>query len=143
MAKALIIYASSTGQTKGIADLIAEGMRIAGLEVDLADAVNVKNVEQFAGYDIYCLGSATYHGEMLQSMKTLLFLANKADLSGKVGGAFGSFGWSGEAPERIFDTMKHVLKMDMVADPLRLKSAALDGAIPMAHDYGKQLAAKL
>ena len=50
-------------------------------------------------------------------MKTLLFLAEKASLEGKPGGAFGSFRWSGEAPDRIYDTMQNIFKMDMVNGP--------------------------
>jgi flavorubredoxin len=141
MAKALIVYATRSGQTKNIAQLIAEGMRISGMEVDLKSATEIKKAEDLAGYDTYVLGSATYHGEMMESMKQILFLAEKAGLEGKCGGAFGAFGWSGEAPERIFNTMKHVLNMNMSGDCLRLKSASLQGAIPMAQDYGKQVAA--
>jgi flavorubredoxin len=73
-------------------------------------------------------------------MKTFLFLAEKAGLDGRVGGAFGSFGWSGEANDRIFDTMKHILKMNMLGDTLRLKSSTLDGGIQMAQDYGREIA---
>ena len=141
MAKGLIVYATRSGQTKNIAQLIAEGMRIAGMEVDLKSATEIKKPEDLAGYDAYVLGSATYHGEMMESMKQLLFLAERAGLEGKCGGAFGAFGWSGEAPERIFNTRKHVLNMNMSGDCLRLKSASLQGAIPMAQDYGKQMAA--
>ncbi len=54
-------------------------------------------------------------------VKTFLFLAERAELKDKKGGAFGSFGWSGEAAERIFDTMKNVYGMDMVSAPLMLK----------------------
>ncbi len=79
----------------------------------------------------------------MQGMKTLLFLAEKAELDGKFGGAFGAFGWSGEAPDRIFDTMKNIFKMEMVNGPLRLKSASLGGGIQMAQDYGKEIAKKL
>ena len=85
---------------------------------------------------------STYHGEMLQGMKTFLFLAEKANLEGKVGGAFGSYGWSGEANDRIFETMKHILKMDLVGDTLRLKSSSLDGGLQMAQDYGRAVAKK-
>ncbi len=141
MGKALIVYATRSGQTKNIAQLIAEGMRIAGMEVDLKSATEIKKAEDLGGYDAYVLGSATYHGEMMESMKQLLFLAEKAGLEGKCGGSFGAFGWSGEAPERIFNTMKHVLNMNMAGDCLRLKSASLQGGIPMAQDYGKQMAA--
>jgi flavorubredoxin len=143
MAKAMIVYASRTGATQKIADLIAEGIRISGSEASVVNVTGVKKVEDFEGYDAYVFGSATYHGEMMQAMKTMLFLAEKAGLEGKVGGSFGAFGWSGEAPGRIFDTMKHILKMEMVAGPLRLKSASLGGGIQMAQDYGRDISKKM
>ena len=143
MAKALIVYASRTGATQKIADLIAEGIRISGSEASVVNVTGVKKVEDLEGYDAYLFGSATYHGEMMQAMKTMLFLAEKAGLEGKVGGSFGAFGWSGEAPGRIFDTMKHILKMEMVAGPLRLKSASLGGGIQMAQDYGRDINKKM
>jgi flavorubredoxin len=80
---------------------------------------------------------------MMQGMKTMLFLAEKANLDGKVGGSFGAFGWSGEAPGRIFDTMKHILKMDMVSGPLRLKSLSLGGGTQMGQDYGREIGKRL
>ena len=46
-------------------------------------------------------------------MKQLLFIAEKAELEGKCGGSFGSYGWSGEAPPRIYETMKNIYKMNM------------------------------
>ena len=143
MAKVLIVYATRTGETQTIADLIAEGVRFAGHEAEVVSVKDIKDEAALEGYDGYVFGSATYHGEMLQGMKTFLFVAEKAALEGKVGGAFGSFGWSGEANDRIFETMKHVLKMNMVGDTLRLKSSSLGGGLQMAQDYGRQVAKKL
>jgi flavorubredoxin len=143
MGKALVVYASRSNETKRIADLIAEGIRIQGSEASVVNATKVKKVDGLEGYDAYIFGSATYHGEMMQAMKTMLFLGDKTGLEGKVGGSFGAFGWSGEAPGRIFDTMKNVLKMDMVSGPLMLKSALLGGGIEMAQGYGKDIAQKL
>ena len=143
MAKVLIVYATRTGETQNIAELIAEGIRFAGHEAQAASVKEIKNEADLNGYDGYVFGSATYHGEMLQGMKTFLFLAEKADLRDKVGGAFGSYGWSGEANDRIFETMKHVLKMDLVGDTLRLKSSSLDGGLQMAQDYGRAVAKKI
>jgi flavorubredoxin len=80
---------------------------------------------------------------MIQGMKTMLFLAEKAGLEGKAGGAFGAFGWSGEAPDRIFDTMKNIFKMNMVSGSLRLKASSLGGGVQMAQDYGREIAEKL
>ncbi len=140
MAKALIVYATRGGNTKKIADLIAEGLRMGGLDVELKNASEVKEPGDLEGYDAYLFGSATYHGEMMPSMKQLLFTAENADLEGKCGGSFGSYGWSGEAPPRIFETMKHIFKMNMGGDCLRLKSAVLEGGTVMAQDYGKEIA---
>jgi flavorubredoxin len=143
MAKAMIVYSTRTGETKAIAELIAEGIRMKGHEANVVNVTGVKKESDFDAYDAYVFGSATYHGEMMQSMKTMLFLAEKAGLEGKVGASFGAFGWSGEAPERIFDTMKNIFKMSMVSGPLRLKAASLGGGIQMAQDYGKDIAKKM
>jgi flavorubredoxin len=143
MGKILIVYATRTGETQTIADLIGEGVRMAGHQANVVNVNNIKSEADLAGYDGYAFGSATYHGDMLQAMKTFLFTAEKAQLEGKAGGAFGSFGWSGEANARIYQTMQHIFKMDMVADCLRLKSSSLGGGVNMAQEYGRQLARKL
>lgn len=143
MARVLIVYASRTGETRNIAELIAEGVRFAGHDADVLDVKEIKKEADLGGYDGYAFGSSTYHGGMLQGMKTFLFLAEQANLAGKAGGAFGSFGWSGEANDRIFNTMKHILKMNMVGDTLRLKASSLSGGQRMAQDYGREIAKKL
>ena len=143
MPRVLIVYTTRAGETKQIGELVAEGIRFSGMTADVIDGKEIKNENDLAGYDAYVFGSATYHGEMMNGMKTLLFLAEKAELEGKIGGAFGAFGWSGEAPERIFETMKHIFKMDMVNGPLMLKSSTLGGGLQIAQDYGRDLAKKL
>jgi flavorubredoxin len=143
MPKALVVYATRTNQTKKIADLIAEGMRFGGMEVS---TVNVSEFDQqgidLTAFDALVLGAPTYHGEMVQAMKTFLFKVEKANLEGKVGASFGAFGWSGEAPGRIYDTMKNIYKMNMVSGPLMLKTAMLGGGIQMAQGYGREIAEK-
>jgi flavorubredoxin len=143
MAKALIVCATRSGETLRIGNLIAEGIRFAGHEVNVVKVNDIKKETDLQGYDALVFGSATYHGGMIQGMKTMLFLAEKAGLEGKVGGAFGAFGWSGEAPDRIFETMKNIFKMAMVSGPLRLKTSSLGGGTQMAQDYGREIAEKL
>lgn len=141
--KALVVFATRTGETKEMAERIGEGIRFQGAEAKIVNVTNVKTEADLEGYDAYVFGSATYHGEIMQGMKTMLFLAQKTGLEGKVGGSFGSFGWSGEAPERIFETMKNVLNMDMVRGPLKLKSVKLGGGNQMAQDYGREIGKKI
>ena len=73
-------------------------------------------------------------------MKRILFMAERAVLKGQTGGAFGAYGWSGEAPGRIFDTMHHVLKMNMVSGPLGIKSPFESHAYEKARTYGHMIA---
>ncbi len=99
-----------------------------------------------AGYDGYVFGSPTYHRDMIGSMKTFLFLAHKAGLSGKVGGAFGSYTHSGDAAKIIFDTMEHVFKMqmsDLGSFNLLEHLTSTQEGMKACHDYGRALAAKL
>lgn len=143
MAKVLVVCATRTGETCRIGEIIAEGIRISGHEANVVKVDAIKKEDDLQGYDALVFGSATYHGDMLQAMKTMLFLAEKADLEGKIGGAFGAYGWSGEAPERIYNTMKHIFNMSMVNGPLMLKASSLGGGIRMAQDYGREIAGKL
>lgn len=143
MARALIVYATRKGETKRIGDFIAEGMRFSGVEVTVLNAADIRKSEEIEGFDAYIFGAATYHGDMVPGMKTFLFLAEKANLAGKVAGAFGAFGWSGEAPDRILDTMKHIFGMVPAGGPLRLKSSGLGGGVQMAQDYGREIAKSL
>lgn len=143
MPKALVMYATRSGQTESIANFVAEGIRFAGMDARVVNATQVKKEEDLQGYDAYVFGSATYHGEMMQAMKTVLFLAANLDLKGKVGASFGAFGWSGEASDRIYDTMQNIFEMEMVGSPLRLKSAALQGGTQMAQDYGREIGKRM
>ena len=143
MAKALVVYCTRTGETNKIAELIAEGIRFEGQEAGVVNVTQIKKETDLEGFDAYVFGSATYHGEMMQGMKTMLFLAEELDLQGKVAGSFGAFGWSGEAPGRILDTMNNIFKMTIVSGPLRLKSSSLGGGIQMAQDYGRDIGKKM
>jgi len=144
LAKIIVIYATRTQQTRKIAELIAEGIRLENVEATVVDVNEARKMTaRLSEFDGAVLGSATYHGEMLQPMKTFLFALEKAGLEGKAGGSFGAFGWSGEAPGRIYNTLKHVVRMDMVNGPLMLKSASLGGGIKMAQDYGREIAKRV
>ncbi len=143
MAKVLIAYTTRTKKTKKIADIIAGAIEENGLEVDLKDIKDIKDAKELENYDALLFGAPTYHGKMMGTMETFLFLAEKANLEGKVGGAFGAYGWSGEAPQRIYDTMKNILKMDMVDSSLKLKNVVKPSDKQAAIDYGVDIVNKL
>ena len=146
MKKVLIAYVSRTGKTEKMAEYIAEGVRVTGNEVVTKKVSEIKNEKDLAGFDAYVFGSPTYHRDMTDSMKTFLFLAHKANLEGKTGGAFGSYAHSGDAPQLIFDTMEYVLKMDMVdLGSFNLKEHFVESGegLSSCQDYGKAVGQKV
>jgi flavorubredoxin len=119
---------------------------MAGYEADLRKITQIKSEAELQGYDAYIFGSPTYHRDMIGTMKTFLFLAQKANLEGKLGGAFGSYTHSGDAPAIIFDTMEYVFKMKMTSlGSFNLKEALVEDMEGMraCQDYGKSICEQL
>ena len=112
MKKVLIAYYSRTGNTEKMAQYIAEGIRFSGQQAVLKKLSEIKNTVDLAGYDGYIFGSPTYLLNVPEPVKTFLFLAQKAELKGKLGGAFGSYTHDGNAPGIVFDTMQYVYNME-------------------------------
>ena len=129
-----------------MAEYIAEGVRISGHEAEVMPIGDIKSDTAIVGYDGYVFGCPTYHRDMTNTMKTFLFLAEKAKLEGKVGGAFGSYTHSGDAPSFVFDTMEFVFKMDMTklgSFNLKEHVVGMDDGLRACQDYGKSIAEKL
>ncbi len=142
MKKVLIAYLSLKGHTEQLAEYIAEGVRMAGAEADVKKISEIKKVEDLSGYDAYIFGSPTYHRDMPQKVKSFLFLAKDAGLEGKVGGAFGSYTHSGDAPKIIYETMEFVYNMKPVRlGSLNVKEKDINSPDYMkaCHDYGKAI----
>jgi len=142
MPKAIIIYDTRKGATQLMAETIQESMIQAGVKVSAKriSEVDIAELKDFAGV---ILGSPTYHKEMIGTMKTFLFRLEKAELKGKVGAAFGAYGWSGEAVGMISETMKHIFGMDVVEPAVKL-SGSVDGVGKAEYQaLGKNIADKL
>jgi len=145
MKKVLVGYYSRTGNTEKMAEYIAEGIRMTGNNAELKKISEIKSEEDLKGYDGFVFGCPTYHRDLTAGMKTFLFLAEKANLIGKMGGAFGSYTHSGESANMIYDTMLHVFKMDMVdLGALDLKEHALESGegTRACQEYGKAIGKK-
>jgi flavorubredoxin len=143
--KVLIAYDSKAGHMEKMAQFMAEGARFAGANVEVKKISEIKEAETLKGYDAYIFGCPTYHRDMTNSMKTFLFLAEKAELAGKPGGAFGSYTHSGDAPKIIADTMEFVYKMNMDAGSFNLLEDKLTSkeGLKACQDFGKTVCEKV
>ena len=91
MAKIVVIYDSRTGNTKRMAECVAEGIEESGGEV------TIKSVEEATPDDLYAadgiaIGSPTYYGHCTSQIRRLFdrSVQYHGRLVGKVGGAFAS-----------------------------------------------------
>ncbi len=139
MPKAIIIYETRSGNTGMMAKAIDEGMKEAGVEV-LSKRTASAKADDLAGVDAVVLGAPTYHHDLIQSMKTFLFEMEKADLKGKVGAAFGSYGWSGESVQMMADTMKHIFEMNVVEPGLKILRRPSESGVKQCQEFGRKVA---
>jgi len=138
----MIVYETRSGNTEKMAKAIAEGMKDMNVEVELKRVVSAKS-DDFQGADAVILGSPTYHHDLVSTMKTFLFEMEKVDLKGKIGAAFGSYGWSGESVGMMTDTMKHIFEMNVIEPGLKIKRRPTEKGLEECKDFGKKIADRM
>jgi flavorubredoxin len=143
MTKILVLYYSRTGNTEKMANAVAEGARATGnREVDTEYHVDV---EDLAKYDAILVGTSTYYHDMPMDMKSLFEEAavKGVDLKDKTGAAFGSYGWSGEAPKMILEIMKLKFGMKVTEPALMVLNAPNENSLSLCRALGKRVSETL
>lgn len=155
--KSIVIYDSSYGNTKSVAEAIAEALKESGIGVDTFYVKDVKNLSA-GGYDLLVLGSPTKCGTMSFAVKGFLGKVKEKEWVNKYFAAFDT-----ENPENIEGAQrenKEWSAAEKIAARLRdkkmvqllpvLKSVVLgwkgplqEGEIERAKGYARELAAKL
>jgi len=142
MPKTLVFYYSRTGRTEKMANAVAEGAKAGGNEVALEYHIQAEDLK---AYDAVLVGAPTYHHEMPMGIKQLFEEAAESgvDLKGKTGAAFGSYGWSGEAPRLVLEIMKSKFEMRVPEPPLLARDDPDPAALKACQDLGKRIAEML
>ncbi|HEM61310.1 MAG TPA: FprA family A-type flavoprotein [Chloroflexi bacterium] len=97
----LVVYESHTGNTRRMAQAVAEGARqVQGVEVVLKSLHDL-SAEELAEVDAVVVGAPTRNAKVPPATAQFLKRLGQAPLKGKLGASFGSYGWSGEAPALI------------------------------------------
>lgn len=146
MGKVLIVYYSTTGRTRRMAELIAEGIRFTGHEAVVKEVADIGTPADLNGFDGYLFGSPTFYSDIAEPVKSMLVLAGAADLAGKPAGAFGSHAHSGNAPAKLLETMQYDLSMrpfDLGAFKLLEQDVPTQEGLRSCHDYGRTFAERL
>jgi flavorubredoxin len=97
----LVVYESHTGNTRKMAEAVAEGARqVGGVEVTLRRLSEV-STDELVEVGAIILGAPTRNAEVPPATSQFLARLGHLSLEGKLGASFGSYGWSGEAPALI------------------------------------------
>ena len=142
MKKVLVLYYSRSGNTEKMAQAVAEGAKsISDVRVDLSFHIETSDL---ANYDALIIGAPTYRKEMPIDFKNIFeeAIKQKISLKGKIGAAFGSYGWSGEAPKLVLELMQK-LEMTITEPPILAKYAPDQAMIENCRNLGKRISESL
>jgi menaquinone-dependent protoporphyrinogen IX oxidase len=155
--KGIIVYDTSYGNTKKIAETIAETLKESGIEVDLFYVKDVKKLSA-KDYDFFVLGSPTKFGTMSFAIKFFLGKVKSEEWMNKPFAAFDTENpenierarienkeWS--AAEKIAQKLREK-KMNQLLPVLKAlvldqKGPLVEGEVDRTKDYARELAIKL
>jgi flavorubredoxin len=142
----IVFYMSSYGNTARMAEAISagagerDGVRVSIYDLEGGETDPFVNLIEEA--DALAFGSPTINGDAVKPVWDLLSSLAVVSLKGKIGAAFGSYGWSGEAVRMIEDRMRG-LKMRIPIQGLRIKLIPTDEELDECREFGRRLAGAL
>jgi flavodoxin I len=123
-----------------MAEAVVEGAKsVQGVNVELSYHISY---EELGRCDALLVGVPTYHHDMTIDFKNLFEEAAQKNviLEGKIGAAFGSYGWSGEAPKLVLEIMKNKFAMDVTEAPILSKYAPDEATLQKCREFGNRIA---
>ena len=155
--KGIVVFDTSYGNTKKIAETISETLQVSGIEVELFDVKNVKKLKA-EDYNFLVLGSPTKFGTMSFAIRFFLGKIKREEWMNKPFAAFDTENpenierakaenkeWS--AAEKIAIKLKDK-KMNQLLPALKAlvlgqKGPLVEGEIERTKEYSRDLANKL
>ena len=139
-----IAYVSAYGYTRQLAGVIADALAEGGVKhVELYDLVECDLETARAAVqsaDGFLLGSPTLVGDALPPIYEMLVGLNPIIHKGKPAGAFGSYGWSGEAVPKLTAQMQ-AIGLKLPVEGLKVRFKPSEAQLAEARQFGLDFAA--
>lgn len=146
MALAKIVYASMTGNTEEIADIVADKLRELGLDVDVDECTTV-DADDFLEADVAIVATYTYgDGELPDEIMDFYEDLSGLDLSGKFYGVVGSGDtFYDEFCKAVddFDAVFAAIGAEKASESVKVDLAAEDEDIANLERFAEEVAAKI
>ncbi|MBQ3396454.1 MAG: flavodoxin [Synergistaceae bacterium] len=139
MAKVLVVYVTTTGNTEKMANAIADGAKSAGADVTLK-TVSDASVSELADYDVIAFGSPAMGAEVLEEAEMEPFFTEaEGKISGKKVAVFGSYDWGDGEWLRTWEDRCKSAGADVIAS-VKAHLEPDDDAIAECKAFGAKLA---
>ncbi len=142
----VVFYISAYGNTRRMAESLAAGAEsMGGVRVSLYDLEGGESgifTDLIEEADGLAFGSPTINADAVKPIWDVLSSLTTVNVKGKLGAAFGSYGWSGEAVRLIEDRLRG-LKLRVPLEGLRIKLVPDDQELAQCRELGEQLACHL
>ncbi|SES30633.1 flavodoxin [Salisediminibacterium halotolerans] len=143
MKNVLVVYATMSGNTEEIAELIEKGLVSEGCTVEKVEADDT-TAEMISNYDAFLLGSFTWgDGDLPEESMDLYDELEAADLTGKSFAVFGSGDTSYEIFCGAVDELETIVKEqggELVLDGLKIEDFPEGEEVNETIEYGAKFA---
>ncbi len=139
--KALVIYDTMWKSTETMAKAIYDGILDEGVSAKLINLECTHRSEimtEVLDARALVFGSATLNNGMLPRMADILHYMKGLKPTGKLCAAFGSYGWSGEAPKMITSALED-MKLEVVSEPLRINYVPDHDSLKPCRELGQKI----
>lgn len=139
--KALVIFDSMWHSTETMAQSIADGLLLEGISVEVLDLkANARDdvMTQVLHAKALLFGSSTINNGMMPLMADLISYMKGLRPANKLGTAFGSYGWSGEAVKLIHQAMEE-MKIELVDPGIRVKYVPTPDDLKQCVELGRKV----
>jgi len=135
-----VLYTSAYGNTAAVGQAIAKGITDAGaaaetINCEFTSAETIRQVIERS--DGFIVGSPTLAGHAPTQIQTALGVIISTAEKTKLGGAFGSFGWSGEAVDMLENKIQDA-GYQLGMETIRVKFKPTDEVLKQCEDAGEQ-----
>ncbi|MBE0417936.1 MAG: FprA family A-type flavoprotein [Coriobacteriia bacterium] len=140
--KIVVAFSTMWGSTDTLARAVVDGIAAEGVEVDLFDlaVTPIAHVTRhLLDARALLLGSPALHHGMLYRVAGYLQYLSGLHPTGKLGGAFGSYGWSSGACKQIVERLAEI-GFEQPFEPYTQKYRPTDDEVAAAREWGAQYA---
>ncbi len=137
-----IFYVSSYGNTKKIADAIAEKLRklrYAVVMIDSADFEELQAREEMEKSKAILFGTPTFAGDAVRPTWDVINLLSTIPSAGKKAAVFGSYGWGGEGTKLVADRLSG-LRLKVFDDIYKARLVPSDEELAAIDEFCQNLA---